>query len=251
MRWNYGLLVRALSDFVSSSDTSIPSPAETAGSACSLVSHTKLALSQRLSAIAAWNDILDLVNKIDWDDAKLLNLVAAGQACYHSNEDRGVPLLAMIIRLESHERESRWSWIVKHEDCEGSFKQALRVALTQSVLNYIHSRGHLICALSVLLYRVGGSFTTVATAPDPLVGQSPSIPLTQSSHSYLRDNPTFQKMARDSTGEALSEARAPPVTRVTKETFNLNNKQMKLIDRLYGVREGNVGWASVLDVSST
>lgn len=98
--------LECLTDGSSLPDATILNSTETAEAGVAIVDDAQQTLKRLFSTIAAWNDITELVERVDWEDVQLLNLVAANQACYHSDDDRSVPLLAMIIRLEEYEQDS-------------------------------------------------------------------------------------------------------------------------------------------------
>jgi hypothetical protein len=67
--------------------------------------------------------------------------------------------------------------------------------------------------------------------------------------SFLRDNPIQPKTAREPKAEEEIVAPKPSVPAEPKVRFIINNKQLKVVERLFGKRAGKVRWEEVTNVS--
>lgn len=86
-------------------------------------------------------------------------------------------------------------------------------------------------------------------SPSALATQLSSTSLSQSGHAYLRDNPANVRSTREGENSLPVSAALrlePPLPR--SPIFIVNSKQLKLAERLFGKREGKVGWDSLVNV---
>lgn len=141
-----------------------------------------------------------------------------------------------------------WGWMYDAEYYRDQPAVDLHYALSSEMRLILHG-GYQISAMTYeALYRAAEQLAVVIPTIDPLLGQSSSSSFIQSGHSYRRDNPSIPRTTRDTARPAVQEV-IVSANRPTRALFSINSKQEKLIDRLYRQREGNVGWASVVDVS--
>jgi hypothetical protein len=76
-----------------------------------------------------------------------------------------------------------------------------------------------------------------------------SLSLGISGHAYLRDNPIKDRIARAATEPTASIPGTAINGDEDRRIFFVNNKQLKLVERLFGKREGKVSWAGLVHVS--
>lgn len=191
---------------------------------------------------------------VNWAEYVTINSIGTGAALDGRKLKQDLDALASrdfgcdLLGLMDHDDTSpeRWNWLLQSKDYDRDAPRLLlKVVGEAGEASQIPHR----CVYEPAVRRPAHqSNHSASTSLRNLPAPAPA-PLTQSGHAYLRDNPAKERTGRADRSNFTTDSPARTLARRPRTLFTINNKQLKVAERLFGYREGAVKWAELVNVS--
>lgn len=191
---------------------------------------------------------------VNWAEYVTINSIGTGAALDGRKLKQDLDALASrdfgcdLLGLMDHDDTSpeRWNWLLQSKDYDRDAPRLLlKVVGEAGEASQIPHR----CVYEPAVRRPAHqSNHSASTSLRNLPAPAPA-PLTQSGHAYLRDNPAKERTGRADRSNFTTDSPARTLARRPRTLFTINNKQLKVAERLFGYRGGAVKWAELVNVS--